>query len=241
MTIPALTRKKSVKKTMARSPKNHKLPSPAQHVVLHGLGWNDYVQIGTILCDRPALRLTFDRGTLEIMVTSREHEFFKTRLGRLIEILAELLGLRIEPGGNMTFQREDLEKGLEGDNCWWIEHEDQIRGKLTWDPADDPPPDLLLEIEVARTAVARMAIYAALQVPQVWCFDGRSLRVYLLEPDGRYLQANESPTFPRIPLAEIVRFLQPEHDYLTVQNEFRAWVKRQRGRKKRGNQKGQSK
>jgi Uma2 family endonuclease len=93
----------------------------------------------------------------------------------------------------------------------------------------DPPPDLLLEIEVSR--MARMALYAALRVPQVWCFDGQSLRVYLLQPDGTYLQAKESPTFPGIPIAEIVRFVQPELDYLAVQREFRVWVKRHRGRK----------
>jgi Uma2 family endonuclease len=239
MTVLARNRKKPVGKTGARRPKSHTLPVPEQRVLLHGLTWHDYIQLGNILCDRPALRLTFDRGTLEIMVPSREHEFYKTRLGRLIEILAEEFNRRINPGGNMTFQREELERGLEPDNCWWIEHEEQVRGKLTWDPAVDPPPDLLLEIEVSR--LARMAIYAALKVPQVWCFDGKSLRVYLLQPEGTYLQANESPTFPGIPVAEIVRFLLPEQDYLTVQREFRAWAKRQRGRKTRGGRKRTSK
>jgi Uma2 family endonuclease len=239
MTILAPDRKKPVKKTGTRRPKIPTLPVPAQRVVLHGLTWHDYIQIGNILCDRPALRLTFDRGTLEIMVTSKEHEFYKVRLGRLIEILAEVFNRRIDPGGNMTFQREELDRGLEGDNCWWIEHEEQVRGKLTWDSAVDPPPDLLLEIEVSR--LARMALYAALRVPQVWCFDGPSLRVYLLQPDGTYLQANESPTFPGIPVAEIVRFVQPDRDYLAVQREFRAWVKRHRGRKTGRARKGKSK
>jgi Uma2 family endonuclease len=228
MTVLAPKRKKPLKKSMARRPKSYTLPLPAQRVVLQGLTWHDYIQIGNILSNRPALRLTFNQGTLEIMVTSTEHEFYKTRLGRLIEILAEVFNRRIDPRGNMTFQREDLEKGVEGDNCWWIEHEEQIRAKLTWDPAVDPPPDLLLEIEVSR--MARMAIYAALRVPQVWCFDGKSLRVYLLQLDGTYLQAKESPTFPGIPVAEIVDFLRPEKDYHTVQSEFRAWAKRLRGR-----------
>jgi Uma2 family endonuclease len=231
MAILAPSRKKPVKKTKARRPQSFQLPPPAQRLVVHDLSWQDYVQIGNILCDRPALRLTFYEGTLEIMVTSREHEYFKSRLGRLIEILAEVFNLPIEPGGNMTFQREDLEKGLEGDNCWWIEHAVQVLGKLTWDPAVDPPPDVILEIEVSRSALARMAIYAALKVPQVWCLDGKSLRANLLQPDGTYLQANESPTFPGIPLPEIVSFLQPDKDYLTAQREFRAWVKRQRRRK----------
>src|SRR6516165_4477649 len=173
MTILAPNRKKPVQK--ARRQQSSTLPAPVQRVLLQGLGWHDYIQLGNILCDRPALRLTFDRGALEIMVTSREHEFFKVRLGRLIEILAEVFKFRIEPGGNMTFQREDLERGLEGDNCWWIEHEEQVRGRLTWDSAVDPPPDLLLEIEVSH--MARMAIYASLRVPQVWYFVGKSLRV----------------------------------------------------------------
>jgi Uma2 family endonuclease len=240
MAVLTPRRKRPIKRTQARSPKGYKLPAPAQPVVLHGLCWEDYIQIGNILCDRPALRLTFDRGTLEIMVTSGEHEFFKTRLGRLIELLAEGFDLGIEPAGNMTFQREDLQRGLEGDNCWWIEHAEQVRGKLTWTPASDPPPDLVLEIEVSRTARARMAIYAALQVPQVWCFNGKSLRVYLLQPEGTYLPSDESPTFPRIPVAEIVRFLQPEKDYVTVQRDFRAWVKRQRARKTGGGKKGKA-
>jgi Uma2 family endonuclease len=238
MTMLAPGRQRPIKKARARSPKSQPLPPAGQRVVLQGLDWHDYLQIGNILRDRPALRLTFDRGTLEIMVTSREHEFFKTRLGRLIEILAEVFKLRIEPGGNMTFQREDLEQGLEGDNCWWIESAGQVLGKMSWDAAVDPPPDLLLEIEVARTAVSRMAIYAALKVPQVWRFDGKSLRVNLLQPDGTYLPVTQSPTFPRIPLAEVVRFLQPEKDYLTVQSEFRAWVKRHRTLKKGINKKG---
>jgi Uma2 family endonuclease len=230
MAMPPASRLKSPIDEKGRGPRRHHLAEPVQRVVLHNLTWYDYIQMGNILCDRPALRLTFDRGTLEIMVTSAEHEFYKTRLGRLIEILAEEFKKRIEPRGNMTFQAAALEKGIEGDNCWWIEREEEVRGKLTpWDPATDPPPDLLLEIEISRNARARMAIYAALKIPQVWCYDGESLRVYLLQLDGSYLQSDESPTFPGIPVAQIARFLRPGKDYLAVQKEFRAWLKRQRG------------
>src|SRR6516165_6484818 len=136
MTMAAASRITQIPKTRVPSTKN--LLARDQRVLLHGLCWQDYIQIGNILCDRPALRLTYDEGTLEIMVTSKEHEYFKVRLGGLIEVLAEVFNLRIEPGGNMTFQREDVEKGLEGDNCWWIEHAEQVLGKLSWDSAIDP-------------------------------------------------------------------------------------------------------
>ncbi len=201
----------------------------SQRLVLSDVSWEDYEKIGEILRDRPALRLTFDHGSLEIMTTSAEHEKYKIRLGRLVETLAEECNLRIEPGGNMTFKREDLVRGLEGDNCFWIQHEPQVRGKLTWDPLVDPPPDLVLEIEVSRSVLGRLAILAALKVPEVWAFDGESLRVYLLQPDGTYRVSDRSPTFPGIPIAELVQFLKPtsDQDYLSVIRAFREWVRQQ--------------
>ena len=41
-----------------------------------------------------------------------------------------------------TFRREDLEKGLEPDQCYYITNEPKIRGKLELDLSVDPPPDL---------------------------------------------------------------------------------------------------
>ena len=104
-----------------------------------------------------------------------------------------------------------------------------MRAKLTWDPAVDPPPDLIQEIEMSRSASSRMPLFATFRVPEVWRFDGEALRVYRLQPDGSYLQLERSPTFPKIPLQELVRFLEPDatKDYLTVLREFRAWVREQ--------------
>lgn len=204
------------------------LPSadPPSRVVLDDVSWDDYQTIGDVLRDRPALRLTYDGGSMEIMTTSPEHEKYKTRLGRLVETLAEELDLKLEPGGNMTFQREDLVKGLEADQCYWIQHEAEVRGKLVWDPAVDPPPDLVIEIEISRSAMGRMSIYAALRVPEVWCFDGERLSVFALQPDGTYALADRSSSFPSVAMNEVVRFLQPapDQDYLSVIRSFREWL-----------------
>ncbi|MCI0684968.1 MAG: Uma2 family endonuclease [Gemmataceae bacterium] len=195
-------------------------------VVLDDISWDDYQTIGAILRDRPALRLTYDGGSMEIMTTSPEHEKYKMRLGRLVETLAEEFDLKLEPGGNMTFQREDLVKGLEADQCYWIQHEAEVRGKLVWDPVADPPPDLVIEIEISRSAMGRMSIYAALRVPEVWCFDGERLRVFVLQSDGVYAIAERSPAFPSVDMKELARFLQPapEQDYLSLIRSFRAWA-----------------
>jgi Uma2 family endonuclease len=196
-------------------------------VVLHHVAWQDYIAIGDALRDRPALRLTYDRGTLEIMTTSNEHEWYKKRLGRFLETIAEECNRPIVPAGNMTFQREDLVRGFEPDECFWIAHEPVMRTRLHYDPQRDPPPDLTIEIEVTRSALNRMALFAAYGVPEVWRYDGATIHVHLLQPDGTYAPAERSPTFPAIPVAEIARFLAPDpnQDYLSVVRAFRAWVR----------------
>ena len=133
----------------------------------------------------------------------------------------------MEPAGNMTFKRQDLARGLEPDQCYWIAHESQVRGQIEWNSVSDPPPDLVIEIEVSRGAQDRMSIYAALGVPEVWRFDGESLVACLLQSGGGYKQADRSPTFPAVPLKELIRFFTPsaEVDYLSGIREFRSWVR----------------
>jgi Uma2 family endonuclease len=204
----------------------------SQHLVLPDVRWDSYVAIGALLADRPCLRMTYDRGALEFMTTSTEHEIYKKRLGRLIETLAEECNLRIASAGNMTFQNRELERGLEPDDCYWIAHEENMRARLDWDPTRDPPPDLVVEIEISRSALDRMSIYAALGVPEVWRCDGTTLRAHLLQPNGGWQESEYSPTFPKIPLAGVVPFLQPSAavDYLSMVRSFRKWVCEQSAR-----------
>lgn len=198
-----------------------------QRLVLHDVPWQEYEMMGRALRDRPRLRLTYDRGTLELMTTSHEHEFYKTWLDRFFQTLAEEHNRPIAPAGSMTFQREDLDRGFESDGCYWVAHEQQRRGRMTWDPALDPPPDLVVEIEISRSCQDRMSVYAAFGVPEVWCFDGAALRVYLLKPDRTYRQEERSPYFPAVPPEGIVPFLQPDQarDFLSSVRAFRAWVR----------------
>ncbi len=186
-----------------------------------------------LLMGRPRLRITYDQGTLELMTTSNEHEFYKTWIGRMFQTLAEEYNLPIAPAGNMTFQREDVIKGFESDECYWISHETQRRGRITWDPETDPPADLVIEIEISRGCLDRMSIYASFGVPELWCFDGQNLRIYLLQPDRTYLQVERSPYFPAIPPDGIVPFLQPNqpNDFLSIVRAFRAWVREQLAKK----------
>ena len=94
------------------------LPTSAeQHFVLHNVSWEEYVAIGHLFTDRPGLRITFDRGTLEFMTTSPRHERYKYWLGRFVDIMADELQKPYVPGGSMTFQADELERGFEPDDC----------------------------------------------------------------------------------------------------------------------------
>src|SRR5439155_7308631 len=115
-----------------------------------------------------------------------------------------------------TFQREDLDRGFEPDECFWIAHEPQMRARPDYDSMRDPPPDLTIEIEVTRSSLNRVELFARLGVPEVWRFDGTALHIHVLKPDGAYSKVGQSQAFPVIRIPEIVPFLafDPSQDYL---------------------------
>ena len=198
-----------------------------QHLVLHDVSWASYLAIGQLFADRPAPRLTYDRGTLEFSTTSLRRERHKHWLSRFLETIAEELNQPIAPGGSTTFQDEVLERGFEPDSCYWIVNEKAMRAMLTWEPMTDPAPDLMIEIGVSRSALKRMTLFAAFRVPEVWCYDGDEVRINLLQADGTYHLSERSLAFPSIPVKELARFFPPagSSDYLSAVAAVRAWVR----------------
>lgn len=200
--------------------------SNGQRMVLSGISWRFYETFLDELGDRP-IRLTYDRGNLEIMTLSYTHEQAKRRIGRLVETLTEELNVPLASGGSMTIKREDLDRGLEADECYYIHNQPRIAGKKELDLTVDPPPDLVVEIDISSSSLDRMEIYAALRVPEVWRFDGRSLWVYRLKEDGGYELCQHSTNFPSLPLAELAPFLHmaPGTDETALIRSFRVWVR----------------
>src|SRR5262249_8000629 len=141
----------------------------------------------------------------------------------------EEMEIDIYSSGSMTCRREELARGLEPDECYWIEHEPLVRGRDDIDLGTDPPPDLALEIEISRSALDRMSIYAALRVPEVWRWDGEKLTVNLLTKRGTYRASEKSKAFPFLPLAEFAGFLNPTRLSETqLLRSFRTWVRKQK-------------
>jgi Uma2 family endonuclease len=198
----------------------------AQQMVLDGISWRTYGRLLRAFDDRH-VRLTYDRGDLEIMTLSPEHERFKHLLGLLIGVLVEELGWNMAGFGSMTFRSARQRRGLEPDECYWIQNEPRVRGKDRIDLRQDPPPDLVIEIDVTHSSLDRLSIYAALGVPEVWRFDGRQLLGYVLDPGGRYQESRQSRAFPFLTLAEVERLLEVRsaHSETDLVRRFRVWVR----------------
>lgn len=97
-------------------------------VILRNISWQSYQSLIRDFEQEPALRLTYDRGTLEIRTSLDPHKTDKKLLSRLIETATEELDLEIRSLGSRTCDREDLVRRLEPDQCYYIQHEAQVRG-----------------------------------------------------------------------------------------------------------------
>jgi Uma2 family endonuclease len=202
-------------------------PTGEQRLLLHAVDWRTYEKFLDAVGERP-LRLTYDGSNLEFMAPSWNHEWWSRRIGLLIPLLGGELDLDVQGGGSTTFKREDMERGLEPDECFYIgEHAAQMRGLRVLDLTRDSPPDLVVEVEISPAALDRPGIYAALGVPELWRFDGATLRVYRLGTDRTYSECERSPTFPALPLAEFVRFLQGTQELAEnrLSRPFHEWVR----------------
>jgi Uma2 family endonuclease len=190
--------------------------------------WDQYLALSDALPDRPTLRFTFDRGRLEIMVVSVEHERYKMFLGRLIDVLTEELDIPSGAYGQFTHRHPDLATAFEPDQCYYKDNLPAVRGKLTIDLTVEPPPDLIVEVDVSHSSVPRLPLFARLGVPEVWRLANGTMRAYKLGPDAQYAEGAESTGFaPGFPVAEFVRFFpigiaDTDRD---MARAFRAWLR----------------
>lgn len=197
-----------------------------ERLLLTRISWEFYKRFCDELWGRAAIRLTFSDGVLEIMITKAPHEFYKTLLAKLIEQIFFVFNIPVSSGGSMTFQRDDLEKGYEHDECWWIEHEADVRGQSEFDFRSDPPPDLAVEVEITSSAVNRMSIFATIGVPEIWRFDGERLRFLVLQNNSEYLESENSRAFSFLKPEHLLPYLKMDHevDETTRMRQFAEWL-----------------
>ena len=200
---------------------------PGQKLILNDITWQEFEDILAELGEHRSSRIAYDRGTLEIMTPLPEHETGKVLISNLLEALLEELDIDFWCLGSTTFKRELMSKGIEPDNCFYIQNEAAVRGKDRLDLSIDPPPDLALEIDLSSRNHPN--IYAALGVPELWRFEKGKLHINILR-DGQYLDRESSLIFPNIPLKQAI----PEYLHKCkiqgrnkTMKAFRSWIREQ--------------
>jgi Uma2 family endonuclease len=189
-------------------------PDAAQRFLLPGVGWRCYDMLLHALGER-RIRLTYDRGDLELMAPSFQHEQAGKRLGQFVLILAEELAWEVLGGGSTTLRREELDRGLEPDECFFVRRSmADLTDPSTLDLNRDPPPNLAIEVDIASSSLDRQGIYAALGIAELWRYDGSSLSFLRLGQDGDYRRLDRSRLFP---------FLEPEAVLDIVQRGAALW------------------
>jgi Uma2 family endonuclease len=178
--------------------------------------------------DSAGPRFTYDGGFLEIMTLSREHEEPNRTLASLVETILVEWDVDFMPAGSQTFRSEALGKGFEPDTSYYIARAAEVRGRQRLSPSTDPPPDLVIEVEVTEPFLPRLPIFAALGVPEIWLCEGDAVRIFTLQ-GGDYRAADTSPALTPLSAERINSFL---HERLSMKRPHwirtvRAWARAQ--------------
>jgi len=199
-------------------------------IAIRDVSWEVYDMLSDAIGEGQPVHLAYDGRDLEIMATGRVHENFKELLGPFVREVALSLELDFRGGGQTTWKRPEVNRGIEADLCFYfdprkLEVDRAALARKSNDVADYPSPDLAIEIDLSPSKVDRPGIYAALQVPEVWRFDGESVSIEQLGPDGTYVAAVAS-RFLHVRPAEIRRWLIEEDSskQVTWTRRLRDWI-----------------
>jgi Uma2 family endonuclease len=198
--------------------------SGEKRMVFRDLDWQAFRQVQQILTERTHARFTYAEGVLEITMPLEGHE----RLARLIELFIRVLvvemGMKMKTMGSTTLERSDLLKSAEPDNGYYIQNYPVVADHEV-DLSVDPPPDLVVEVDITHTDINKNALYAAMGISEFWRFNGQVWRILCLA-DGEYLERDRSPTFPTIAKSDLYQFLERAWvDEVAAEMEFRQRVR----------------
>ncbi len=212
--------------TVTNQPIEQIRPLAEHRVLLHNISWETFERLLADVGDRHESLFHYIDGNLEIMSPLLLHEGSNRFIDDLIRAFADELEIDLRKLGSLLMRIPELKIGGEPDFCYYIKNEPVIRAQENIIVGQDPPPDLVLEVDITNPSDRRLPIYALLGVPEVWRYDGYSLEFLALQ-NGKYNPIEHSLSFPQLPAAIIVEYVQKR---LTLGESkalrgFRAWVR----------------
>lgn len=195
-----------------------------RRILLTDISWDDYENFLEDFESRPGWRLAFDKGRLEIMPPTPEHEEYSFSFHDFVRAYCDEMEIDLEGRKSATFRSETLEKGVEPDECYYIQSANKIAGKGLSNKKF-PVPDIAVEIDITTESLDKFPIYAALKVPELWIFDGKKLAFYELA-DKKYHQIKNSRALPKISAEDLVKFLETSRTkgQTAALKSFRQWL-----------------
>ncbi|MGA2701479.1 MAG: Uma2 family endonuclease [Isosphaeraceae bacterium] len=213
-----------------------KAPVSETRIGFTGVGFDVYERLIRATPARTAVRMAYDGKDLEIMVKGPVHDHYGRLLDRLITAVAVVLGIRRQALGETTWIRPEIERGLEADQCYVFDAGklavvDELLCRNENDVAGYPNPDLAVEVDISRPQTDRPAIYAALEVPELWTFDSERVTIAQLSGgtplagSGHYVDTGRSRWIP-VTASDATRWLVSEdsRDMDAWEERVRAWA-----------------
>lgn len=207
-----------------------KLRPLAEHrIVLNNVSWQTYECLLKDLVDSSAPRLTYDRGTLEIMSPLSEHEDANRTIALLVETVTEEWGIEVRDFGSTTFKLETDRRGFEADSCFYIQNVEQVRGASRLDLSTHPAPDLVVEVDITSISLHKRTLYAEMGIPETWRYSGTEVVILLLR-EGEYEEQEVSSVLPLLNRAVLGSWIErglSGESRLLWKRELRQWAREQ--------------
>ena len=203
------------------------IPPAGESMVWNDVSWDFYENFLNEFQEKRNPH-SYVNGELRVMAPSARHENPKRRIGRLVETLTEELDLWCISLGSTTLKRALKDRGAEPDECYLIANAETVTDVDNYNLESDPPPDLVIEIDVTAHSLNRLPVYAALGVPEVWIYDGETLQIGLHRDDEAYDSSETSRAFPTLSIPEFAEWIQKGYESLNESawiRSFREWVR----------------
>jgi Uma2 family endonuclease len=202
--------------------------SPGAEVILRHQTWSNYEALLASRQNNAGIKIYFNANTQEIrlMAPLPGHGKRSNSLCDLVKVLLRYQGQDWESFDPITLKRFK-QQGIEPDSCFYIQNRLAILGKEQFDLTVDPPPDLVLEVDL--TSFTSPDAYEAIAIPELWIYRRKALSIYLF--DGQHYQESiDSPTFLNIPVKQLIpQFVERawEAGSSVALREFEAYLQQQ--------------
>ena len=195
---------------------------------LERITWNEYEQMLEELTEHPGMRVSYDEGRVEIMSPTYEHEEYKDFIYSMVRDLSKELKIKLETRGSATYKQKHFLKGAEPDCSFYVQNAYAIIGKRQIDLSTDPPPDVVVEIDITSESLGKFPIYAAFGVPEIWRYDGEHAQIYHLVNQS-YVEAARSLAFTCLTAQALTDFIEQSktEGQSAALAAFRQWVRTQ--------------